>query len=48
MKDKTKYPDHIWATLSWPEIQERLKLVDTAILPCGAIEGLEGIEGYLG
>jgi creatinine amidohydrolase len=38
MKDKLKHPDHIWATLSWPEIQERLKIVDTAILPCGAIE----------
>ena len=38
MKDKVKYPDHMWATLSWPEIQERLKIVDTAILPCGAIE----------
>ena len=38
MKDKTKYPDFMWATLSWPEIQERLKIVDTAILPCGAIE----------
>lgn len=38
MKDKNKYPEYMWATLSWPEIQERLKLVDTAILPCGAIE----------
>lgn len=38
MKDKEKYPDYMWATLSWPEIQERLKIVDTAILPCGAIE----------
>ncbi len=38
MKDKIKYPDYLWATLSWPEIQERLKIVDTAILPCGAIE----------
>lgn len=28
----------MWATLKWPEIAERLKLVDTAILPCGAIE----------
>ncbi len=28
----------MWATLSWPEIQERLKIVDTAIVPCGAIE----------
>jgi creatinine amidohydrolase len=38
MKDKVKYPEYMWATLSWPEIQERLKTVDTAILPCGAIE----------
>ncbi len=38
MKNKTKYPNFMWATLSWPEIEERLKKVDTAILPCGAIE----------
>jgi len=38
MKNKEKYPDFMWATLSWPEIEERLKKVDTAILPCGAIE----------
>lgn len=38
MSNKQKYPDHIWATLKWPEIAERLKIVDTAILPCGAIE----------
>jgi creatinine amidohydrolase len=38
MKNKTKYPDYMWATLSWPEIKERLTEVDTAILPCGAIE----------
>jgi creatinine amidohydrolase len=34
----TEYPDFMWATHSWPEITERLKVVDTAILPCGAIE----------
>lgn len=38
MKDKSKYKEYIWANLSWPEIKERLKIVDTAILPCGAIE----------
>ena len=38
MKNKTKYPEYMWATLSWPEIKERLQKVDTAILPCGAIE----------
>lgn len=38
MKNSEKYPDYLWATLTWPEIEERLKKVDTAILPCGAIE----------
>ncbi len=38
MKNNEKYPEFMWATLSWPEIEERLKIVDTAILPCGAIE----------
>ena len=38
MKDYKKNPEYMWATQSWPEIQERLKKVDTAILPCGAIE----------
>jgi len=32
---KKKY---LWAAMTWPEIKERLKEVDTAILPCGAIE----------
>ena len=31
-------PEYMWETLKWPEITERLKIVDTAILPCGAIE----------
>ncbi len=38
MKNEKKHPDFLWETLTWPEITERLKLVDTAILPCGAIE----------
>ena len=38
MKSKTDYPEYMWETSSWPEISERLKKVDTAILPCGAIE----------
>jgi creatinine amidohydrolase len=38
MKTKADYPDYMWATLTWPEIADRLKIVDTAILPCGAIE----------
>ena len=38
MKNNEKYPEFLWATLTWPEIEERLKKVDTAILPCGAIE----------
>lgn len=28
----------MWETSKWPEITERLNIVDTAILPCGAIE----------
>ncbi len=28
----------LWEHLSWPELQERLQEVDTALLPCGAIE----------
>lgn len=31
-------PGFLWEHLSWPEIEERLKVVDIAILPCGAIE----------
>lgn len=27
-----------WESLTWKELEERLKIVDTAILPCGAIE----------
>lgn len=38
MKHSNNYPEYMWETLKWPEIQERLKIVDTAILPCGAIE----------
>ncbi|MCB0735908.1 MAG: creatininase family protein [Bacteroidetes bacterium] len=30
--------DYLWETQTWKEIEERLKIVDTAILPCGAIE----------
>jgi len=38
MKNKKTTPEYLWASLKWPEIEERLKIVDTAILPCGAIE----------
>jgi creatinine amidohydrolase/Fe(II)-dependent formamide hydrolase-like protein len=30
--------EYLWEKLTWQEIEERLKTVDTAILPCGAIE----------
>ncbi len=30
--------DYIWAELTWPEIEKRLKIVDVAILPIGSIE----------
>ncbi len=32
MSNQNLRPDFIWATMSWPEISERLKIVDTAIL----------------
>ena len=38
MEHEMTAPDYMWETLKWPEIAERLKVVDTAILPCGAIE----------
>jgi len=28
----------LWEKMTWQEIEEKLKIVDTAILPCGAIE----------
>lgn len=28
----------MWEEMTWPELEEYLKIVDTAILPCGAIE----------
>lgn len=34
----TSSPDYLWETMTWEEIAERLKTVDTAILPCGSIE----------
>ncbi|MEO9804732.1 MAG: creatininase family protein [Reichenbachiella sp.] len=33
--DKNEF---MWEKLTWKELEERLKIVDTAILPCGAIE----------
>ncbi|MCB0372916.1 MAG: creatininase family protein [Muricauda sp.] len=33
-----KKDNFLWEEMKWPEIEERLKRVDTAILPCGAIE----------
>ncbi len=30
--------DYLWAEMSWPEIEEKLQLVDLAILPCGSVE----------
>lgn len=31
-------PEHQWATHTWVEMEEKLKHIDTAILPCGSIE----------
>jgi creatinine amidohydrolase len=30
--------EFMWELLTWKEIEERIKIIDTAILPCGAIE----------
>ena len=30
--------EYMWEKLTWEEIEEKLKVTDTAILPCGAIE----------
>ena len=30
--------DHIWGELTWPEVKERIKKTDVALLPVGAIE----------
>jgi creatinine amidohydrolase len=38
MKENSDPTEYLWASLAWPELSKRLKLVDTAILPCGAIE----------
>lgn len=35
MSNKKAY---MWESHTWEELEERLKIVDTAILPCGAIE----------
>jgi creatinine amidohydrolase len=37
-KKMTTNNNFLWEEMKWPEIEERLKTVDTAILPCGAIE----------
>lgn len=29
---------YLWEEMKWPEVAEKLKVMDTAILPCGAIE----------
>jgi creatinine amidohydrolase len=34
----TSRREYHWATHTWTEMEEKLKVVDTAILPCGSIE----------
>jgi creatinine amidohydrolase/Fe(II)-dependent formamide hydrolase-like protein/7-cyano-7-deazaguanine synthase in queuosine biosynthesis len=36
--EKSRKPVHLWAQLSWPEAEQRLRETDTALLPVGAIE----------
>jgi len=38
MSKKQHKSTFMWEEMTWPEIEEYLKKVDTAILPCGAIE----------
>ena len=38
MNRKHKKTSFLWENLTWPEIEAYLKIVDTVILPCGAIE----------
>lgn len=38
MEQEQKLKEYMWENQSWKQIQERLQIVDTAILPCGAIE----------
>ena len=38
MKTNESKKGYLWELMSWPEIEEYLKKIDTAILPCGAIE----------
>ncbi|WP_339712313.1 creatininase family protein [uncultured Kriegella sp.] len=38
MKEPYKKGSFLWEQMTWPEIEAYLKTVDTAILPCGAIE----------
>lgn len=38
MEPNKEYPDFMWEYMKWTDITERLKVIDTAILPCGSIE----------
>jgi creatinine amidohydrolase/Fe(II)-dependent formamide hydrolase-like protein len=35
---ETLTSDFLWAEMTWPDIEEKLKAMDVAILPCGSIE----------
>ena len=37
-EEEDQKKDYLWGELTWPEIQERLTEIDTAILPCGSVE----------
>lgn len=38
MPENHYHKEYLWEHLSWPELEDRLKEVDTALLPCGSIE----------
>lgn len=37
-EEEVQKKDYLWGELTWPEIQDRLTEIDTAILPCGSVE----------
>ena len=38
MQSNYRKASFLWEQMTWPEVESYLKKVDTAILPCGAIE----------
>ncbi len=43
MKNKEKYPEYMWATLTWPEIEERLKMLIQQYFPVEPLNNMAHI-----